>query len=238
MNYKRIGVLLFVFLLVFGLFGGVFAQDDSQGLGEQVDDFQEDIEDIRAFDWDEYKEQHYVGNDFEFRDFFLKSKSIARVDSFLKKLDPLFVILFARKYTISLGMLFVFMLWLFTLLSLTSYTSAFEHVGFEDYGLSNFVKSVLPLVITVLLAQIQVFNYVTQGIIKAIFGVFGDAGPLWSLLMAVLLFGAVIGYYFLNRHFAKALKKVREKKKEHEDSLKLKKLEERDKAIKKAIEGP
>jgi hypothetical protein len=57
----------------------------------------------------------------EWKNFLMENSAIQRFDSTMHKLNPLYIVLFARDYSLSLEILLVFMMWLFTLLSIPGY---------------------------------------------------------------------------------------------------------------------
>lgn len=200
MNRKReVFVFLVLFLVLFVSLSFVAAQDlgdISDQATKTAENVSETIEDIKV---------KFLGT--EWKEFLLKNKFIKRADKALTKLNPLFFLLFSRNYSLSLEMFFVFLLWLFVLLSVGSYTSFFEHPGFEKYGLSGLTKLIAPLAITIILAHIQVFNSITAGIIKVIFY---KSSTLWSIAAFVIVITGLIFILFLNKMLGDRLKKFKE----------------------------
>lgn len=153
----------------------------------------------------------YLGG--EWRDLILKNEAVSRVDSAFKCINFLFVILFARNYAFSMTLLFVILLWLFTALSLEGYFVFLENKTYR--GLAAFP-------ITIVLAHMQLFNYVAKSAFRIIFY---RIDWWWGLLSTVIIFAAVFVYFYINKIFAKRIKKGKEEGKKRALEHRVKKTE-------------
>ncbi|PIN90317.1 hypothetical protein COU60_01855 [Candidatus Pacearchaeota archaeon CG10_big_fil_rev_8_21_14_0_10_34_76] len=206
MGQKAIVLLSIVFL--FSNIVGVHAQIDTSGLEGGVRGVQDTAEGIQ--DLAEKEKWDYLGEEWKKK--FLENKFIAGIDGIFTKLNGFFKVLFARDYSFSIEMLFAFMIWLFTLISLIGYAGGWFKEGWQSLlaGIGG----------TILLAHVGVFNFISSFMFKLIF--YG-AGTLWRSLIFILLIVASFFYLFLNEILIKRirasrlarLRKERERKSEN-----------------------
>ncbi len=155
----------------------------------------------------EQRKWEYLGEAWQ--ELLLKNKFIGRANEVFTKMNTLFVVLFARDYSFSFEMLFVFLLWLFTLLSISQY-NFFYVFNFSDYSSSpnKTLNFVITLLLTSLLAHIQIFNYVSKAMFKFMFY---KSSPWWSLITFIFLMVLLAVYLYINRLFGKMFGKSKEK---------------------------
>ena len=177
----------------------VFAQigDVENQIEGAVDNLENNITKIKEFG--EKDKWDFIGS--QWKEFLLKNKAIAGVDAFFTKINLVFVVLFAHGWAISLEMLFIFLLWLFTLISLYSYLKLKLENGWT--------KLFISLGVTLILAHSKIFNYVSESAVKVIFYK-SSAG--WRSLMLILVLGGLVIYLMLNRTIRDSLQKAREKR--------------------------
>ncbi|MGV8142747.1 MAG: hypothetical protein ACP5NS_03880 [Candidatus Pacearchaeota archaeon] len=197
MKFKLL-FILFSFLLSFGF---VIAQ--LGGVEDQIKDTSENLENnITAIkEFTEKDNWNFIGS--QWKEFLLKNKSVVLVDSFFTKINPLFLFLFARDWSLSLGMLFVFLLWLFTLLSAYSYASA--------YDLKKWQCWLASIAGVMFFAHIRLFNVMSAVFEKILLY---RAGFWWSFFSWTLVVILIYSYLFINKFFSKRIKLAREKDKQ------------------------
>jgi len=203
------GVLCCVVFLVF--LGG-FVSAQLGGIENRIDDTRDNVEgNITAVrEFTERDRWNFIGS--QWKEFLLKNKFIAGVDAFFSKISVVFVILFAKSWELSIEMLFVFMLWLFTVLSLYGYFFFFKAKGIRWIG------SVLG---AVALAQAKVFYFISAGMYKL---VFLKNGYWWNFLTFIVCIGLIVLYLKINKVISKQLEKTRKKRDEHEKDVEFKEV--------------
>jgi hypothetical protein len=184
------GVFLWVFLFVvlIGFVAPILAQNIS--LDNTIDQIQNNPDKINDINY------NYLAD--EWKAYLLKNPFMAEADTFFTQINWLFVILFARSWSLSLEMGIVFLVWMFTLFSALSYMRV-RTTGWGELGLS--------LAITILIAYIQVYNVIARLSIKLIFY---KTSWVWSLLSSLILFVVLYLYLYFNKMYAKSMLKARE----------------------------
>ena len=160
----------------------------------------------------------------EWKGFLLENPFIQKIDAGLRQLNPIFIILFARSYSLSLDMLLVFMMWLFTLLSLP---------GYAYFMNQNSLKWLAALITTVIIAHLQVFNYLTGAAIKIIFY---RPAWYWSLILFVVCIAMIVGFLYLNKYITGHLRAAREANEKHGFETRVKKIEAYQKGQSRGLE--
>ena len=184
---KKVCVLVLLFLLVSVIFSSGFVL--AQGLegikeaGEKIGELEETIEEKRA----EFLRTRW-------QEFFLGISVISKVDSFLKKINFVFIGLFSRNYEFSLELFFAIFLWFIVLLSFERYTQA---IAVLSKGWQRFLAA---LAATVILAHIRLFNLIAKAIMTVIFL---PSKWYWSLINTVLIIAGIVGFYYVNRLLGK-----------------------------------
>ena len=197
---KRNFILL---LFVSSLFFGIFVSAQLDGLENQIEGISENLENnvTKLKEFTEKSKWDFIGS--QWKEFLLKNKAIAGVDAFFTKINVVFLVLFARDWSISMGMLFAFLLWLFTLFSLYWYASA--------YDLKSWKIFLLSICGTIALAHIRLFNVLSVIFEKMMFY---KATFLWKMSIFILVIVLINVYLFINKFFSKQIKISREKAKQ------------------------
>ncbi len=161
----------------------------------------------------------------EWKEFFMKNPFIQRFDSAMHKLNPLYIVLFARDYSLSVEMLLVFMMWLFTLFSFPGYL---YFIGKESASwIAGFAG-------TIVIAHLQIFNYLAAAAIKVIFY---RSVWYWSLITFVVCIAMITGYLYLNRYISGYLKAARELNEKRGLETSVKRIEAFQKGQKRGLES-
>lgn len=193
---KKISLFIIAFVLL-GIVNFVNVLAQSEGINTTTfenDSVVKGVQDLQNVKW------KYLGQ--EWQKIFLKNKVIASIDAALKKFNFLFIFLLAREYSFSLAVLFSFMLWLFTALSLEGYFVFIEN---------NNYRTLAAFAATIALAHLQIFNYLATAAIKLI--LYRREG-WWTAISIVLAVAAVFAYFAINKIFIKMIRKGRERSKE------------------------
>lgn len=199
---KKIGGLFLLTLVLVGLISAfVSSQGDLGGLKGDAENLSENVEGLR--DFVEGEKYNYLGE--QWKEILLKNKYIARANGNFEKINFLFVILFARDWSFSLEMLFVFMLWLFTYLSINSYSVWFNTLFMMREG---WQRALASLAATLILAHIQVFNTISRAAVKVMFY---RKDAWWNFVAFIVLIVALAAYLFINKYWARKIKKAKEK---------------------------
>ena len=196
---KRIFIVLFIFSILF--FGFVSAQLGN--IESQIEDVAGNLENniTKIKEFTEGSKWDFIGA--QWKEYLLKNKAIAGVDAFFTKINPIFLFLFARDWSISLGMLFVFMLWLFTLLSAYWFASA--------YALKMWQSWLISLGGAIFLAHLRIFNLLASISEKIILY---KVGYWWRLSIFVLIVFLIHVYLFVSKFLSKQIKLSRQKEKQ------------------------
>lgn len=192
--------LFFVLFLVLS-FGFVNAQLDA--VEDQIKDTSENLENnITAIkEFTEKDKWDFIGS--QWKDFLLKNKFVAGTDAFFTKINSVFLFLFARDWSLSVGMLFSFLLWLFTLFSAYWFISV--------YGLKKWQSWLLSFGGVLFLTHIRLFNFLSVTFEKIILY---KASYWWRISTFVLVVFLIHAYLFISRFLSKQIKLSREKSKQ------------------------
>ena len=144
---------------------------------------------------DKEKRQEYLAQEWK------KMPVIASIDAGFTKASFVFLILFGQHYSFSIKLLVVALLWgyfLFLLYQLIKIPSSFS-------SSTNFFISLL---LTIILAQLQIFSSIGGGITWLVF----TDKPWWqNLIILAIIVGVFIGVYYLVKYVSKISKKKRAK---------------------------
>ena len=184
------------------MFAISFASAQLSGLENQIEDVSGNLEGnvTKIREITERDKWDFIGS--QWKELLLKNKAVAGIDAFFTKINIVFVVLFAHDWDFSLGLLFVFLIWLFTLLSFVTYA----RLKFDN-GWTVFLVS---LGATLVFAHARIFNYLSNGAVK-VFLYKPSAG--WRLLILAVEILALFAYLKLNQFISKNLKKAKEKRK-------------------------
>jgi hypothetical protein len=170
----------------------------------------------------------FIGS--QWKEILLKNKAISAVDGKFTQVNVVFVVLFARDYSLSLEMLFVFMLWLFTLLILPKFVKLlrlpliFSPKFFEN-GRARFLFSLGGVII---LAHARLFAPISDAATKA---VLYKSSFWWRLVTFATIFIGLFLYLKLSGLIAQSLLKAQEKKEKEELKEKVEKVEKFQKTV-------
>ncbi len=110
----KIKILLLLFaLLFFSSFAGAQLGDIEHQIDNASKTLQDNVDKVKELAQDD--KWNFIGS--QWKEFLLKNKVISEVNSLFTNIDIVFVVLFSLHWAISIEMLFVFMMWLFTGLS-------------------------------------------------------------------------------------------------------------------------
>ncbi len=212
---RKFFVLLFVvsFVLL------VFVSAQLGNLENQIENASENLQDKldKAKEIAQRDKGDFIGS--QWKEFLLKNKLISEVNSFFINIDAVFVVLFSLHWAISVEMLFVFMLWLFTGLSMYGYLSIFKN---------NLLRWMASFLVAIMLAHVKFYYLVSRAMFKLIFF---KQSKWWNLITFVVCILLFILYFKINKLVSEKFKKSRENSEKHETEFKLKKLEAFNKGI-------
>jgi hypothetical protein len=188
---KRIISLFLVFLFLVSTLSFIFAQNPLEGFANQMDNITsridetgQKVEKISREDakWGYLSEQ--------WKELLLKNRFVSTMDNFFKKGNKIFVVLFARDYSLSLTLFFLILVWFYFLNQFNKIFSAFS-------TFSSGTSWVISLGMTIILAQIRLFDWLSEIIFKLIFYRQGGWGLVWSIgiVIAVILVSMIFGRF-------------------------------------------
>ncbi len=208
-NVNKLFVLLFFVSIV--LLVSVPAQlndieNKIENVTENLDDKADKIRELTEQDkWD------FIGA--QWKEFLLRNKAISGINNFFAQIDIVFVVLFSLHWAISIEMLLVFMLWLFTGLSVYGYLTLFKN------NLSRWVAS---FIIAIILAHVKFYYIISHAMFKLIFF---KQDTWWNLITFVICIFLGILYLKINRLISQKLKESRENAEKQAQGRKLKEIE-------------
>ncbi len=187
------------FFLVF-LFLVSFASAQLDNIENQIEGVSEDLENniTKVKEFTEKDKWDFIGS--QWKEFLLKNKIIAGIDAFFTNINFVFLILFARDWSLSLEMLFTFMLWLATFLILFSYLSSYKKI--------NWKKWLYSLGGSILLAQLQVFKILSSNAQKLILY---KLSFTWRIITFIAVIVLIYLYLAINKVISKRIAISKEK---------------------------
>lgn len=195
MNKRKIFLLFFVFLLLISL----VSSQNSGDLQENLEETREQIDEIKY---------NFLGE--KWKEIFLKNSFVSNLDNFFNNVNFLFIALFARDWSLSFDMFFVFLMWLFTLLSLQNYLVWFKWLFFLK---ENWQVNLGALAFTIMLAHIQLFNSLSVVARKIILY---RSSMVWAVASTIIIIMAAFFYLLINRYFGNKIKKIKEEQEKSE----------------------
>lgn len=183
-----------LFLLALFLISAAHADTPLGGQASQYNNLAENISAIRT---------NYLGD--AWKDLLLKNPTVSGINTIFTNLNPLFVFFLSRDYSLSLEVLFAFILWLFTLIALKNYL----------FFSNKWYNAIVALGVVIMFAHMQFFNYVALAFFKFIFY---KTSTGWSVAITLLLLVLSIVYLYFNLLIARSIKQA--KKKEEERDMK------------------
>ncbi|MEM4605962.1 MAG: hypothetical protein QW103_02940 [Candidatus Pacearchaeota archaeon] len=184
----------FIFIILFLLLGTlsfVFSANIDD-LGKQIESGGKKLEEtkikIDRMTKEDYKWEVLSKN---WREILLRNKGIAFLDGIFKKGNIVFVVLFGRDYSLSLTLLFLIILWFYFWNQFYKILSTFSTFG-------NSTSLIISLGMTIILAQIQFFDKISELLFKFIFYRQGVWGWVWYLISvgAIILFSMIFSRFF------------------------------------------
>ena len=189
---------LFLFVLVLVSFAGAQASVEDQFKGA-VGSLEGNVSKVKEFT--EINKSDFIAS--QWKEFLLKNKAIAGVDAFFTKLNFVFVALFSHDWEMSLEMLFVFLLWVFTLLSLYLYFfSAKDNNLRWGYSVGGAIA----------IAWLQLFNKLSIALVNF---VLLSPKSLFRIISVFLIIVLLLFIYRILNFFAKKMEAYKLKRKEH-----------------------
>lgn len=141
----------------------------------------------------------------KWKEFILRNKAVSGINEFFIKINVVFVILFGMDWSFSIAMAVAFLFWVFTFISIFVYMKNFQ---------GGALGLLYSLIFIVLLAQINLFEYIGKWADKLIFY---KASLLWRTLFLLFIIGVCIGWFSVNRLIAKEIEKKKKKQIEEMD---------------------
>ncbi len=207
---KKAG-FLFIFLFVFLFFLQIYfikaqgLEEGLEGIGEQLEegigkaeDIKEDIEQKR---WD------YLGE--EWKKILLENRFVSAMDSFLKKIDIVFVVLFGEHYSLSLVLLSIILLWFYLFLKMSEILT--------DYSsFSSTTSMVIGFVLTIILAQFKILRAIIEFFAWLIFW---KESNVWRFVILFIIVVGMIGIYYLSSYMGEIHKKKKEEEEKQQEKI-------------------
>lgn len=136
----------------------------------------------------------------QWKEVLLKNKLISGMDTLFTKINIVFLVLFGMNWGLTLQMFFAFLLWIILFFFLTKYISSVNNQG----GLGILYS----LMVVVLLAQINLFEYFGKWSVALILYSDGFFKTLFAYILIILL---LIGLGFFGDKIIKLAKKKKDK---------------------------
>lgn len=190
---KKIGALFLFAILFSSLVFAVSLDTVEQGVGSA----EEKLDQAKSFT-DEEK-WGYLGD--EWRDIFLENKFISGVDSFLKDINPVFLILLGENYSLSLTLFFVLIFWIFILLVVFFVIK--DYLGIIE---KKWICFLIGVVVSSLIAQSGAYRIMAETTFKFLF----FKGGFLDYISLILFLVIILVLMDLVRGFGKKFKAQRE----------------------------
>ncbi len=154
----------------------------------------------------------------------LQNPVIMAIDSFFNAISPLFSILFGMPYSLSLALLLIIILWIYSFLVINN--------ALQMSLFSKWVSTLISLGIVILLAQFGLFSMIVNLIIQLFFG----ENPWYvKVILGLVIVVALVFVFLFIKQFAKQMKENKKKRKEEENRLKLETGAKVGEALSKAV---
>ena len=203
--------VLFVFSLLLIGFVGAQLEDVKEQITDTTESLQNNI--TKAKEFTEKDKWDFIGS--QWKELLLKNKVIAGVDATFTEANVVFVFLFARDYSLSLGMLFVFTFWLFILLILPKFVKFLRiplifSPKFFEKGLNRFLFSLGG---TIILAHTGLFRSLSEAAERA---VRYKISFWWRIAIFIAIFAGLFLCLKLGDFISKSLQRSREESEKEE----------------------
>jgi membrane protein implicated in regulation of membrane protease activity len=217
-------IRLFFVLIAILFLSFVFVGAQLADLGEKIEDVSENLENniSKVKEFTEGDKWDFIGS--QWKEFLLKNKSIAGTNAFFTKINPLFLFLFARDWSLSVGMFFALLLWFFTLFSAYWLISA--------CGLKKWQSWLLSLGAVLFLAHTTIFNSISTIFEKLILY---KVSYWWKISIFVLVVFSIHAYLFINKFLSKRIKLSQEMKKKKEEEQEVEREKKFRERVQKAL---
>jgi len=190
------GIFIFLILISNILLAIDLQATDSQ-INKNLETANKNIETTKSFT--EKEKWDYLGQ--EWKNILLKNKFIAFFDSFFKKINFIFIILFGQEYDFSLILFFKIILWVFFLVSF--------NLIFRDYSaLSEEISLIISFLLPIALAHIGFLDKLSKIIFKIIFFKRG----VWSWISGFVFIFILIFIITLIKKFGRGFVESRKKR--------------------------
>lgn len=226
--------ILIVFLLV-GVFSSnsvlVSASTDSlesttEGIQGKAEDAQENLEKAEKVADDLGKKKwNYLGD--EWKKIFLSNKYVSGLDSFLNHISILFFILFARNYSLSIGLLVLIVIWIFFLVK-------FYQILRDFSMFSEGTSFIIGFAMVVALAHVGLFQAIVSGLDWLL--LWKESWWIRSLIMAGSLILLIV-VSTLSKTLGQWYQKEQEKDEKEQEKMNRKFLQKFSDAIRNGISG-
>lgn len=184
---RKIIILILVSLIIFS-FANIqkISSQGLEGAEEQLENLEQKADVINEFT--EADKWEYLSK--EWNTILLKNPKISAIDSFLKKINFMFVLFFGENYSISLTLLFVIIFWIFFILN---FNKIFTNYSFLSLGISLS----LSFLITIIMAHLHILRFFSELVFKLIFYKEGIWGWIWFIIFLIILSGiSIVVKYF------------------------------------------
>jgi len=175
---KKIGVLFLVAILLVSFVAAL----DTEGLQEEMEGLRD------AADPDNVKDKANEKWDYlqkEWTSILMKNKVVASIDSFLKQINIVFVVLFGEDYNlISLTLWLVIASWLVL-------TFAVANVLIGQFNLGSALSLFIGVIVSIILAQVRILNFIITFVLNLAF-----APELWYVRL-IIWAGILIGFFLI-----------------------------------------
>ncbi len=140
----------------------------------------------------------------EWQELLLQNRYISAADSFFKNLNWAFLFLFGRNYELSLALFFAVLMWLATFSMLPRFFVFLREM---------WMRYLAAFGGTVILAQLQLFNAVSNLLIRVYFYKFEW---WWKVISLAVIFAGIGAYTIFLRYFGKIIEANKKKKAEEQ----------------------
>lgn len=217
MRWMHFRIILISLIILISAVSGQL-DETQKDIEETSKDLQDAIDKARGTTQAEYWEN--IG--LQWKEFLLRNKFVSAINTFFTDINIVFLILFGMDWSISFNMFFAFGFWIIVFLSIYNYMKSVDKAG---------IGIIYSLVIVILLAQINLFEYLGTWSTGLIF--YGNS-IVWKVLTFIFLTGFCVGFALFHKSIANFLKRRKEEKEKRKEK---KTKETFGKMISAAVEG-
>jgi len=221
MNKKLGAILILSLLFILPLIMQIKAQeiDPETGLPKEFAQTEEQIKNLTSKERQEYLSKQWGT--------WLKSNPvIAWIDSFLRKIDIVFIILFGEHYELSLSLLFIIILWALILIKSSELLRAYAFF-------SDILSWLISLASVMILAHIKILRKISE----ALTWIISARESIWwkSSMFGVILLAFILIYVLISR-WTKKIRGERERFEKEQEKRERKLLHKTVRGIEGAFE--